>query len=153
MSEYVLTMADMQVYTRCLDRWGPRVSLRRTTIFFSAILGICGLLVLLWRNNTSQTVLFILFILQNVLVQLLYSQHWSFLTSIVQTDWMFWLAPLAGIGSLASTFAGLLVAPLLEYDSCELPHLLIVASFCMLVSAVCGDMAYRRAEQVTWFAN
>lgn len=31
MSEYVLTMADMQVYTRCLDRWGPRVTLRRTS--------------------------------------------------------------------------------------------------------------------------
>jgi hypothetical protein len=57
-----------------------------------------------------------------------------------------WFAPIAGLGSIASTLAGMAVSPLVSLLG--LPHLLVVASLFLLACAFCSDKAYQIAEKV-----
>lgn len=87
------------------------------------------------------------FIVENAFVQLLYSQHSSFLSSIQSKDQgAVWFAPISGLGSIASTLASAFT-PLLVL-AFGLPYLLVVASLLLLCSAWCSDKAYEIAEQV-----
>jgi len=51
-------------------------------------------------------ILFLLLVVQNSNVQLLFTQHWSYLGSVLCTsEANIWFAPIAGVGSIASTLA------------------------------------------------
>jgi hypothetical protein len=146
-----------QVYTRTVDRYGPRSSLFSTTSLFALLLFIAGIS-LAWVDDYvedyplyhgfSQVISSFIFVAEDGLVQLLYSQHWSFMGSVQsKEESAVWFAPIAGMGAMASTLAGMVVSPLVSFLG-GLPHLWCVASLFMLACAFCADQAYQIAEQV-----
>jgi hypothetical protein len=102
---------------------------------------------LLQSNGFSKPILFILFVYQSANVQFLYTQHWSFLGSILTSEeGKLWFAPIAGVGSIASTLAAASVPQLVERIG--LLGLLGFAGFVIGSSCYFGDAAYRVAEEV-----
>lgn len=98
-------------------------------------------------NALSKVCIFFLFVSQNALVQLLFTQHWAFLGSIGHgtKEGSIWFAPVAGIGSLASTLAASAVGPVA--DVVTLPGLLVVAAVTMILSGMGAEFAYQMAEK------
>jgi hypothetical protein len=187
-------------YTRLLDGWGPRVSLFISTLCYALLLALSGIFLSFLdalldvptgqessfssssdHNNhlahlLSKVTLFSLFVVENSYVQLLFTQHWSFITSVVQTfdkekeeadkrgqngqkkqqrasglSSAIWFGPIAGAGSLMSSAAGFAVMPLVS--SLGLPNLLVVASVGLASGCACSDIAYRIANQVRFQLN
>jgi hypothetical protein len=98
-------------------------------------------------HTLSRICIFTLFVSQNALVQLLFTQHWAFLGSLGQGKKdSAWFAPVAGLGSLSSTLAASAVGPVA--DTLTLPGLLLMASFIMLLSGAAAEFAYVMAEKV-----
>lgn len=109
-----------------------------------------------WKQ-LAQATTFILHVTSNAFVQLLYTQHWSFLVSVIVADdrgatnvsnkdyigGAMWFAPIAGLASVASTLSGLCVPPLV--DRFGLTGLLLASSLVLLLSCACADQAYRIA--------
>lgn len=154
------------VYTKSLDKWGPRRSLCLSTVTFATLMasgawtmdrlmphlleerfdddlnGSPEREALFWKRMAQATI-FALNVAESAFVQLLYTQHWSFIGSISK-DWAgatVWFAPIAGLGSIASTVAGLCVEPLVA--AYGLTGLLWAASVFLLVSSLASDTAYR----------
>jgi len=156
--------ALLWLYTRILDTSGPRKVLRYSTLLSSAILFVGGLILSTINTYleddgesssiTSTTIyhqiskgtLWIMFVLQNAFVQILYTQHWSFLGSIqTSEEAAVRFAPIAGVGSIFSTIAACLVSPLVECIG--LTGLLYCAALGIGISAVCADWAYNFSEK------
>jgi ATP/ADP translocase len=149
-----ISIALLWLYTRLLNRGGPRYAIRTTTLFCFATISVAGLM--LNTVNTcvdestvcrqlSRIVSFSMIVIQSSFVQLLSVQHWSFLGSILQTTDAKWaIAPIAGLGSITSTLAACAVSPLV--DILGLPTLMITGSFVIAISAYCADAAYDLAE-------
>lgn len=94
----------------------------------------------------SKYLLFLLFVYQSSAVQLLYTQHWGFITSVLTaSEGAVWFAPIAGLGSVTSTIAAFFVTPLV--GRWGLTGLLGLAGLILVGSAFFADMAYRIAEQ------
>ena len=102
----------------------------------------------LFLKTVSKICIFVLFVSQNALVQLLFTQHWAFLGTLAQgkKDSSAWFAPVAGIGSLASTVAASAVGPMA--DVLTLPGLLLSAALTMVLSGVAAEFAFVMAEKV-----
>lgn len=146
----------LQAHTRTLDRSGPRSSLFTSTFIFALLL-FSGGIFLVWIDDyvedypiyhrLSQMISSLIFVAENGFVQLLYSQHWSFLSSVQsKEESAVWFAPIAGLGSIFTTLAAMVVSPLVTLLG--LPHLLVVASLFLVCGAFCSDKAYQIAEQV-----
>jgi hypothetical protein len=94
----------------------------------------------------SQSLLFLLFVFQNAYVQLLYNQHWAFISSILTPDeGSTFFAPIAGLGSIGSTVAAGLVSIFIQ--NIGLIGLLYAAGVSYIVSATLADMAFRLARR------
>jgi hypothetical protein len=149
-------------YTISLERRGPRASLWYSAVAFGLLLATSAIMihalepyVVTDDDNDQQQqhhqvyrhlvrmVIFGLNVCENVMVQLLHTQHWSFLGSICP---QVWFAPIAGLGSVASTCAALAVSPLV--DRVGLTGLLFVSSWFLVLSAMFGDYAYQIAQLV-----
>lgn len=114
-----------------------------------------------------------MFVAKSAFVQLLFSQHWSFLTSLLSfnhdvSQTARWAPIIAGVASIAATAAGWLVAPTVEWlkrqsslemetktpvggsDSDEsidaLTGLLFLSTIILLLACYCSDAAYMLAE-------
>ena len=144
------------VYTRSLHRSGPRRSLRYTTMIFALMLGLGAGVIRLLDDSLnenelfqalSRTIIFLLNVGSNGFVQLLYTQHWSFLGSICKKEGAVWFAPIAGLGSVASTAAAVAVSPLV--DNIGLTGLLLSSSLFLFASSSFADDAYRIAHVVS----
>lgn len=143
------------LYARKLDFSGPCTALRHCTIFYAAILFFGGIFLqsvdgLLEPYNlyhgASRYFLFALFVLENCFVQLLFTQHWAFMSSVqTKQEAAVWFAPIAGIGSIASTAAAFTVAPIT--DRFGLAALLIAAGASMGLSSYFSMNSYRIAMQ------
>eukprot|EP00543_Licmophora_paradoxa_P006707 CAMPEP_0202444332 /NCGR_PEP_ID=MMETSP1360-20130828/3453_1 /ASSEMBLY_ACC=CAM_ASM_000848 /TAXON_ID=515479 /ORGANISM="Licmophora paradoxa, Strain CCMP2313" /LENGTH=422 /DNA_ID=CAMNT_0049060305 /DNA_START=72 /DNA_END=1337 /DNA_ORIENTATION=- len=151
-----LSLGLLWMYTWILERHGPRVALRRSTVLCTVIFASASILMGIVEPKVNESVLlrnfskwflFALFVIQNGFVQLLFTQHWSFLGSLGsdQKDGSAWFAPVAGFGSAASTLAAFAVKPL--SIALTLPGLLFVSSLLILMSAFCADFAYDVAEK------
>lgn len=150
-----LSIGLLWMYTQILDRKGPRVALLRSKLICFAIFSTGGLLLGFLEPKVDDSVLvqqiskwllFTLFIIQNAFVQLLFTQHWSFLGSLgASSDKAAWFAPVAGVGSCASTIAAFSVKYLSE--ALTLPGLLFFSSLMILLSAVFADFAYGISEK------
>jgi hypothetical protein len=138
------------------------MALRNTTLIFSLVVGASGVVLVLFDpywdlapilfHTISRITLLALFCIQNALVNLLFTQHWSFLSSAQSSqEAAVWFAPIAGLGSIASTAAALAVQPLVKIVG--LTPLLIAASALLLVCAYLGDDAYRIAHEVRMCSN
>jgi MFS family permease len=117
------SLAMLLGYGNLLDRHGPQGALTRSTL-------ICALTVCLssaaiaFCTNTGMTVGGIpavklvtapLFIFRESYVQLLTSQYWSFMSSVLTPNQSArWFGPIAGLTSIASVLAGFSVSPLVD---------------------------------------
>ncbi|KAL3787570.1 hypothetical protein HJC23_000058 [Cyclotella cryptica] len=94
----------------------------------------------------SQPTLFLLFVFQNAYVQLLYNQHWAFISSVLTPDeGTQAFAPIAGLGSIGSTLAAGMVSTLVERFG--LIRLLYMAGALFVMSAVFADVAFGLARK------
>jgi hypothetical protein len=95
---------------------------------------------------TSRSLLFILFVFQNAYVQLLYNQHWAFISSVLTPEeGTRAFAPIAGLGSIGSTLAAGMVSALV--GRLGLIGLLHLAGASFVVSAALADVAFRTARR------
>jgi ATP/ADP translocase len=152
------SLVVLWLYTKSLERWGPRKSLMFSTIMFAWLVASSAFVLSnletlideshahchLWKKLAQATV-FSLNVAQSSFVQLLYTQHWSFIGSISK-EWegaSMWFAPIAGLGSLASTMAALGVQPVVQRFG--LTGSLWASSIFLLASGIAADKAYRIA--------
>ncbi len=112
------------LYGKILGAAGPRGAIRQTTFLVAAVLWASASLVYLLSDviDTSimiplfgiakipllQALVGALFIFRESYVQLLTSQYWSFMASILTPDQSAkWFSPISGLTSITSAFAGL----------------------------------------------
>jgi hypothetical protein len=110
------------MYSYNLERIGPKCTVVRSTAIASivmlvAVMVMQGLQSLAHIHSSSsswvtrlsylyKSVVFTLLVFQNSNVQLLFTQHWSFLGSVLSSsEASIWFAPIAGVGSITSTLA------------------------------------------------
>lgn len=139
------------------------MALQNCTLLYAIILAVGGTFLLLldplldqqeqedttttFYHHLSQGLLFFLFITENSFIQLLFTQQWAFMSSVQsREEAAIWFAPIAGLGSIASTASAFTVSPLVNKVS--LAGLLLVASTFMFGSAYCGMNAYQIAKEV-----
>ena len=141
-------------YGNILERLGPRGALTQSTLFCAlflslaaaaiAVLSQMGLLI-----GGIPAVKFItgpLFIFRESYVQLLTSQYWSFMASVLTPSQSAkWFGPLAGLTSIASALAGVAVSPLV--DRIGLSGALFGTGITLLLSLFGARAAYQVADQ------
>jgi hypothetical protein len=155
----------LNAFQSILEKYGPRRALSQSTLFYSIFLISVAILLKYWGNQIIhensihlfgicdfqglvKTLLFSLFVYQSANVQFLYTQHWSFLGSILTPEeGKVWFAPIAGVGSIASTLAAANVSHLV--DRIGLLGLLGFAGLVIGASSFLGDVAYRVARGVS----
>jgi hypothetical protein len=94
----------------------------------------------------SRALLFLLFVFQNAYVQLLYNQHWAFISSVLTPEeGTRVFAPIAGLGSIGSTLAAGMVSALV--GRLGLIGLLHLAGASFVISAVLADVAFGTARR------
>jgi hypothetical protein len=148
-------------HRRVFESLGPRKSVAVTTLVYSSLLLIATLVLQASPPRTlSQTTVLLLFVVKNGFVHLLMAQHWSFLTSLLQSKVASWTPILAGMASVTSTLAGWAVSPVVELLSSSSPSpakgtnagligLLVLASVGVFSTAFLSDAAYAIAEKVS----
>lgn len=138
-------------YSQQLARHGPRITLRRTT--GASLLMIGGAAALLqscqiWHlpKLVRQIVLGGTYLFQNSYQYLLYTQEWSFLSSVLTpSEGSIWFARIAGVSSLTCTLTGSLVA----YVTPRIGLYGLMALTCITLtgSLLCQDYAYALAQE------
>jgi ATP/ADP translocase len=151
-----VSLALLLWYGTILDQYGAKMALVYSTLACAMIIQCCALLIhygglynypwlrlspLLVRAVTG-----FLFVFRESYVQLLTSQYWSFLASAMSPSQSAqWFGPIAGLTSLTSTFAGLVVAKLVR--SVGLTGALMGTSVMLLLSLWPVSMAYGIARE------
>lgn len=161
-----ISIGLLYIHRRVFDAVGPRKSIFVTTLAYAAIiLGTTLVLQTSPPRMISKATVLSLFVLTNSFVHLLVTQHWSFLTSLLQSSTASWTPILAGMGSITSTLAGWAVTPALQLLSSTtspttptrsnfgLTGLLVMASIGVLCTTVLSDKAYAIAEKVAMDPN
>ena len=163
------SVALLWFYANTLDRGGPPYALRTHTLICAGTQIVSG-----WVLNTfndyvqmnddgvasslqsdhvifgnvkawSRPLLFVLFVFQNAYVQLLYNQHWAFISTVLTAEeGLRAFAPIAGLGSIGSTLAAGLVSVFVE--KVGLIGLLHLAGASYIVSALLADAAFELAR-------
>jgi len=155
-----LTLFPLQIFSKNLNKYGPKHALIRSTLSGSTFLVVIGISLHHLADYArifgvdskiiSKSLVFALFVFQSANVQFLYTQHWSFLGSILSPEeGKVWFAPIAGIGSITSTLAAAHVSMLVE--RLGLIGLLCTAGLVIGSSAIFADAAYEVARQVRLF--
>lgn len=146
------------VYSKMLNSYGPRLALVKSTTYGSSFLLFVGLAlcyITTYYNvsedenhtrNITKYLLFGAYVFQSANVQFLYTQHWSFLSSILTPEeGKLWFAPIAGIGSITSTLAAHYVSAMV--DAVGLTGLICVAALIIGSSALFANKAYKLAAE------
>ena len=152
-----MSFALLLFYGSVLNRQGPYLALKSTTIGCAAILGLCGALIAkldpLVENNANVATLTryivgALFIFRESYVQLITSQHWSFISSVLTPNQSStWFAPISGLTSVTSALAAMGVGKLSSMWG--LQGVIGVAAVVLACSVIFGEMAYSIAEKVS----
>ena len=163
----------LYVYTACLDKFGPSVALRYTSLLCVSILASFAAIVNSWSKLglSKQTVKYlvgVLFVFREAYVQLLSTQYWSFIGSVLTKQevserserielirqktnkfvWHLlrsaqgatWFAPIAGVSSLSSALAGYCLGPMVTRWG--LSPLLLTSALSILCSLFFAERAY-----------
>ena len=149
-----MSLILLMAYGRILELRGPRGALKRSTLYCSAVIFLAsGLLEA--SKQTGVTVFGIpgvkfvtapLFIFRESYVQLLTSQYWSFMASVLTPDQSSkWFAPIAGLTSIASTIGGIGVKFLTK--RIELAGTLGCTGLALCASLVATERAYAIADE------
>lgn len=152
-----MSLALLLFYGSVLNRQGPYLALKSTTIGCAAILGLCGALIAkldpLVESNANVATLTryivgALFIFRESYVQLITSQHWSFISSVLTPNQSStWFAPISGLTSVTSALAAMGVGKLSSMWG--LQGVIGVAAVVLAGSVIFGEMAYSIAEKVS----
>jgi ATP/ADP translocase len=141
-------------YARVLEKHGPREALNRSTLFCSAvIIAISAVMEATERSGAKifniPAMKFItgpLFVFRESYVQLLTSQYWSFMASVLTPNQSaMWFAPISGLTSIASAIGGLAVSRLA--DTVKLSGALACTGLSLIMSLVATNAAYSIAEK------
>jgi len=141
-------------YHGVLDRKGPRGALEQSTLLCAGVVALCALgmswnvpISVLGRSiGLAKLLSGPLFIFRESYVQLLTSQYWSFMASALTPDQSaVWFGPVAGLTSIASASAGLLLTPMV--NALGLPGVLLGTSSMLVCSLVFARRAYGLAQQ------
>lgn len=145
-------------YGGVIAKLGPLPALKATTLGCASILLLSGILIakldgMVDTNPTAQWItkylIGTLFVFRESYVQLITSQHWSFLSSVLTPKQSSrWFAPISGLTSVTSAVAALGVGRLSQMLG--LSGVLIVAGLVLGVSLILGDVAYGIAERVSY---
>jgi len=145
-------------YGKVLQKQGPYLALKTTTLGCASILGLASLTIakldkLIDGNETITTItkyiVGLLFIFRESYVQLITSQHWSFISSILTPSQSSkWFAPISGLTSITSALSAMGVGKL--SNMWGLPGVLGLAATVLGGSVVFGEMAYNIAEKVCY---
>ena len=110
-----LSLALLMGYTWLLDLYGPRGALTMTTLSSSSVLFAAAIAIRMLQDS-SLTLFSIplvkyitgpLFVFRESYVQLITSQYWSFMSSILTPEQSAkWFAPISGLTSITSALAG-----------------------------------------------
>jgi ATP/ADP translocase len=142
------------VYGRILESRGPRGALKQSTLYCAAVIILASLA--LEVTNTGGMTLFgfsatkfitaPLFIFRESYVQLLTSQYWSFMASVLTPDQSAkWFAPIAGLTSIASATGGILVRHLTSRIG--LSGTMACTGVALCLSLVATELAYTVADK------
>ena len=153
-------------YGSVLERNGPRGALMRTTLGCAAALGGSGILVakldsLLSTSSSSsfssasllarrlaKYVVGALFVFRESYVQLLTSQHWSFVSSVLTpAESSTWYGPVSGLTSVTSALGAVGVGAL--SGKVGLAGVLVISGIALASSVYFGGLAYGIAEKVS----
>mmetsp|Transcript_8182 Transcript_8182/g.11798 ORF Transcript_8182/g.11798 Transcript_8182/m.11798 type:complete len:554 (-) Transcript_8182:296-1957(-) len=157
-----LSVLLLMAYGQELEAHGPRIALRHTTLLSIVGFALFGLLISALQHypimvpsffggggspkvSISKLVVGLAFIFQNSYAHLLYTQHWSFLGSVMTpTEGSTWFASIAGLSSLSSTMTGSLVSALV--DKVGLIGLMGCNVVALVASLLCAEQSYKIAE-------
>ena len=151
-------------YGSVLEKLGPLVALKRTTLGCASVLGVSSILISKLdsqiiegdtstssSNNLAVLTRYIvgaLFVFRESYVQLITSQHWSFISSVLTPNQSStWFAPISGLTSVTSALAAMGVGKLSA--AWGLQGVLGVAAVVLGGSVVFGEAAYGIAEKVS----
>jgi len=142
-------------YGNVLHQRGPLKALQTTTVGCATILGLCGALLakldpLIDSNanlaKVARYIVGILFIFRESYVQLITSQHWSFISSVLTPNQSStWFAPISGLTSVTSAVSAMGVGKLSGLWG--LQGVLGVAAIVLGLSVFFGERAYSIAEK------
>ena len=100
-------------------------------------------------SNLTKYIVGALFIFRESYVQLITSQHWSFISSVLTpSQSSTWFAPISGLTSITSAVAAMAVGRLSSMWG--LQGVLGVAALVLGGSVVFGELAYSIAEKVSF---
>ena len=149
-----VSLGLLMMYSRALHRYGPRGALTATTFLCSGVLSLSAFLILaleksgatLWSIPAVKLVSGPLFVFRESYVQLLTSQYWSFMSSVMTPSQSArWFAPISGLTSIASALAGMNVSKVVT--AIGLPGALLTTASMMLLSLVATRSAYGIAQR------
>lgn len=142
-------------YGSVLNKQGPYLALKSTTVGCAAVLGLCGALIAkldpLVESNAGLALLTrytvgALFVFRESYVQLITSQHWSFISSVLTPGQSStWFAPISGLTSVTSALSAMGVGRLSSLWG--LQGVLGVAAIVLGGSVIFGEMAYSIADK------
>jgi len=153
-----VSFALLLLYNKILESSGPKYTLQFTTYLCASVIGLSSVAVHYLRNMSLkwtilsmtikpfQLLVGMLFIFRESYVQLLTSQYWSFMSSIV--DPLFsakYFAPVSGLTSLTSALAGANVGRL--SDKFGLEGVLGMAALVLICSSYFASQAYVLADK------
>jgi len=105
----------------------------------------------LWGGSSMKLIQLLvgaLFIFRESYVQLLTSQYWSFMASILTPDQSAkWFSPISGLTSITSAAAGLCVSNVVE--AVGLPGALGLAGMILITSLIFTEKAYAISDAVS----
>lgn len=143
-----LSLLLLWLYGKELHQYGPKIALRKSILGTMAIMSLTAIMmggIIPTTTTLRQALVGIAFCFQNSYAHLLYTQHWSFMGSIMDpTEGSKWFASIAGLSSLASMMTGSLVGPFVHHVG--LYGLLFATVICLGLSLGCSERAYHLAE-------
>jgi ATP/ADP translocase len=150
-------------YGSILDQYGAKMALVYSTLSCAVVIQCCAMIIyyggglhnhnyypwlqrLLQQPSLVRAATGFLFVFRESYVQLLTSQYWSFLASALSPlQSARWFGPIAGLTSITSTFAGLVVSSLVR--AVGLTGALMGTSVMLLLSLWPVSMAYGLARE------
>jgi hypothetical protein len=152
------------LYGKILNRAGPRGAVKETTFLCASVLWGSAVLVYLLQGMESgvtpisifgafsikpiQILVGALFIFRESYVQLLTSQYWSFMASVLTPDQSAkWFSPISGLTSVTSAISGFGVRSVVE--KIGLPGALGLAGAILITSLLFTERAYSISDAVS----
>ena len=145
-------------YGGLLERSGPRAALRRSSLYCAATLGVAASLIhylqglaepiTLGGTNILPYLVAALFVFRESYVQLITSQHWSFMSSVLTpAQSSVWFAPISGLTSVMSAVAGMGVSSVVH--NLGLTGTMGLAALMLALSTLLTESAYSISEKVS----